>query len=82
MHLEMKRVPNKDGVAITIYAEPITIIGIKDGYVWCKWEGSKWKMPLSHVYANIFDSGFDEDMTAAFLGRLNALLQKTEKDEE
>lgn len=77
MRLEMQKVPDKDETKIIVYAEQIRILQIADGYVWCEWEGTRWKMSLPTVLAQaILSSDIDDEMRGRFVERLNQLLKE------
>lgn len=80
MHLDMKKVPDKDEVQITIYAEPIKILSIEGDYVWCQWESRKWKMRVPN-WVIPFDRQNDA-FANAFLNYLNGLLTQPKASEE
>lgn len=82
MHLDMKKIPDRDEVEITVYAEPIKILDIRDGYVFCEWEGNRWKASLPAVLAAaILSDDIDDEMRGRFIARLNELLRQRGKEE-
>lgn len=82
MHLDMKKVPDKDEVQITIYAEPIKILSIDNGYIHCEWEGRRWKMPTRQLMLEaILSPDTSEEIRDRFLARLNELLKQIGDEE-
>lgn len=82
MHLDMKKVPDSDKVEITVYAEPIKILDIRDGYVFCEWEGHRWKASLPAVLAEaILSDDINDEMRGRLVVTLNELLREQGKEE-
>lgn len=76
MNINMEKTEGEDGVTITIRAEPIKILSIEDGYVYCEWEGTRWRTPLPNVLTvAIMSDEIDEAMRDRFISRLRNILE-------